>query len=96
MNVDEDGRAAAAHHIQGIPAFVLFHGGREVARRAGLASRRDLEAWIARSVPATPYPPARPGAGLTWCTFGSTQDASVATGPSWEGDARAVTIPGLV
>jgi hypothetical protein len=28
---------------------VLFENGREVARRAGLASRSDLEAWAARS-----------------------------------------------
>jgi hypothetical protein len=25
---------------------VLFQGGREIARRAGLASRADLERWI--------------------------------------------------
>ena len=52
VDVDADGRTASAYRIQGIPAFVLFQGGREVARRAGLASRPDLEAWIARSAPA--------------------------------------------
>jgi thioredoxin 2 len=52
VDVDEDPRTASAHRIQGIPAFVLFKNGREVARRAGLASRRDLEDWIAHSAPA--------------------------------------------
>ncbi len=56
VNVDEDQAAASRFRIQGIPAFVLFQGGREVARRAGLASRAEMEAWIARSTgaPATP------------------------------------------
>jgi thioredoxin 2 len=49
VNVDADQAAASRHRIQGIPAFVLFEGGREVARRAGVASRADLEGWIARS-----------------------------------------------
>jgi thioredoxin 2 len=50
VNVDEERGAAGAHRIQGIPAFVLFQGGREVGRREGLASRADLEAWIGRTV----------------------------------------------
>jgi thioredoxin 2 len=52
LDVDHDSRAATAWRIQGIPAFVLFQGGREVARRAGLASEADLEAWIAGSTRA--------------------------------------------
>jgi thioredoxin 2 len=52
LNVDDDQQAAARHRIQGIPAFVLFHGGREVARRAGLASRAELEAWMTKAVAA--------------------------------------------
>ena len=53
VNVDEDRSAAGKYRIQGIPAFVLFQGGRELGRRAGLTSRADLEAWIARTVRAT-------------------------------------------
>jgi thioredoxin 2 len=49
VNVDDEAHAAAASRIQGIPAFVLFQGGREVGRRAGLASRADLEAWVGRT-----------------------------------------------
>jgi thioredoxin 2 len=46
VDVDADQRTATAHHIQGIPAFVLFQGGREIGRRAGLTSRAELEGWI--------------------------------------------------
>jgi thioredoxin 2 len=49
VNVDEAQVAASRHRVQGIPAFVLFQGGREIARRTGVASRADLEGWIARA-----------------------------------------------
>lgn len=52
LNVDEDQPSAARYRIQGIPAFVLFQDGREIGRRAGLASRADLEAWIQRTARA--------------------------------------------
>ena len=46
LDVDADQGSAAKHHIQSIPAFVVFHGGREVARRAGVTSSAELEAWM--------------------------------------------------
>ena len=46
VNVDENQAIAGELRIQGIPAFVLFQGGREIARRAGLASRAELERWV--------------------------------------------------
>lgn len=52
VNVDAEESAAGTHRIQGIPAFVLFQDGREIGRRTGLASRADLEAWIARTARA--------------------------------------------
>lgn len=52
VNVDENAAAASRYRVQGIPAFVLFQDGREVARRTGVASRADLEAWAARSAGA--------------------------------------------
>jgi len=52
VNVDEDQRAADRWRIRGIPAFVLFQGGQEVARRAGLSSLTDLEAWVAKGAKA--------------------------------------------
>ncbi|MFT3773232.1 MAG: thioredoxin [Minicystis sp.] len=52
VNVDQDQPAAGRHRVQGIPAFVLFQGGREVGRRTGLASRAELEGWIAQTARA--------------------------------------------
>jgi thioredoxin 2 len=51
LKVDADAApaAASAHRISGLPTFVLFNGGREAARRSGVASRPDLEGWIARA-----------------------------------------------
>jgi thioredoxin 2 len=49
LKVDTDAAedAAARHGIQSIPTFVVFQGGREVARRMGVAPRAELERWIA-------------------------------------------------
>jgi thioredoxin 2 len=52
VNVDEDQATATRFRIQGIPAFVLFLGGREIGRRAGLASRAELEGWVAQTARA--------------------------------------------
>ena len=52
VNVDEAQDAAGRHRIQGIPAFVLFEGGREVGRRTGAVSRAELEGWIQRTARA--------------------------------------------
>jgi thioredoxin 2 len=49
VNVDHDQPASRRHRIQGIPAFVLFQGGREVGRRTGLATGAQLEQWIAET-----------------------------------------------
>lgn len=58
VNVDEEQGEAQRRGIQGIPAFVLFDGGREVGRRAGVASQAELEAWI-RSLTQRPSAAAR-------------------------------------
>jgi thioredoxin 2 len=51
LDTDADPRTAQEQRIQGIPTFVLFHGGREVARRSGVAPRAELERWIAAHAP---------------------------------------------
>jgi thioredoxin 2 len=38
--------AASRHNIQGIPAFILFHKGREVARAAGARPASELVAFV--------------------------------------------------
>src|SRR5262245_14261244 len=46
VDVDADPPAAERHNVGGIPTFILFRDGREVARRSGAASRSDLQAWL--------------------------------------------------
>ena len=48
LKVDTDAAkdAALRHRIQSIPTFVVFQGGREVARRMGVVQRAELERWI--------------------------------------------------
>ncbi len=46
-------QAGAQHNIRGIPALVLFRGGREAARQAGAQPAAGIERWV-RSVAAEP------------------------------------------
>lgn len=46
LNSDEHPGAAARHRISGIPAFVMFHDGKEVGRQVGLAPEATLLQWI--------------------------------------------------
>jgi thioredoxin 2 len=49
LNADET-RAPAQLGVRGIPALILFHEGREVARYAGLMTREQLDAWLTRAL----------------------------------------------
>lgn len=42
VDVDKNPQAAAEHRVRGIPAFVVFKGGREVARRTGAIPRQEM------------------------------------------------------
>jgi thioredoxin 2 len=44
--------AAARHRIQGIPAFILFRDGREIARAAGARPAAELVAFVNAQLPA--------------------------------------------
>jgi thioredoxin 2 len=46
LNSDEHPEVSARHRIQGIPAFVMFHGGREVGRQVGLLPEPAFARWI--------------------------------------------------
>lgn len=49
LNTDAHPEAAASLNIRGIPTFVLYAGGREVARRSGLMPRVEMERWVAEA-----------------------------------------------
>jgi thioredoxin 2 len=46
LNSEEHPEAASSLGARGIPTFVLYSGGREVARRSGLMPRAELERWV--------------------------------------------------
>lgn len=49
-NVDDMPDVAAFYNITGVPTLMLFHGGRNIGRMVGLASPRDLKAWLDKAV----------------------------------------------
>jgi thioredoxin 2 len=46
LNTEEHPRAAASLGVRGIPTFVVYAQGREVARRSGLLPRPEMERWV--------------------------------------------------
>ncbi|MBL8720653.1 MAG: redoxin family protein [Myxococcales bacterium] len=47
VNTDESAYAGKVLGIKSIPTFIVFQGGKEVARQAGLPRRQaDFEAWL--------------------------------------------------
>ena len=46
VNTDEQQTLAGRFGIQSIPTMVLFHHGREVARRSGAMSATAIESWV--------------------------------------------------
>ncbi len=45
VNADEQPRVAADYGVSGIPALLLFRGGRLVARNAGVMDARAIVSW---------------------------------------------------
>jgi thioredoxin 2 len=54
LKVDTDANPGPGgrYGISAIPTFVVFRGGREVARRSGVARAEELERWIAGTQPS--------------------------------------------
>jgi len=46
-------RTSARHGIRSIPTLVLFHRGREVARRSGALGAAEILEWARRALPGT-------------------------------------------
>ena len=49
LNTDEHPEASAALGVRGIPTFILYSGGQEVARSSGMMPRAEMERWLARA-----------------------------------------------
>jgi thioredoxin 2 len=47
LNTDDHPAPSNRLGIQGIPTFIVFRGGTEVARRSGAMPRAELERWLA-------------------------------------------------
>ena len=45
LNTEEHPQAAGQLGVRGIPTFVVFSGGQEVARQSGLMPQAELERW---------------------------------------------------
>lgn len=46
VETDANPKASVSHRIRSIPTLVLFHGGREIARRSGAMGAADLQRWL--------------------------------------------------
>jgi thioredoxin 2 len=46
LETDAHPKAGFSQRIRSIPTLVLYHGGREVARRSGAVGAADLQRWL--------------------------------------------------
>jgi thioredoxin 2 len=51
VNSDEEQEASARLGIRAIPTFVLFRGGREIARHSGVMPAAEMERWVSSHTP---------------------------------------------
>ena len=49
VNTDEAQRVASKFGIKSIPTFIVFKGGKEVARQSGLMPPEKMRAWVERA-----------------------------------------------
>ncbi len=50
VNTDEHPQPSAQLGIRGIPTFIVFKDGREVARQAGVLPGAAMEQWVTASI----------------------------------------------
>ncbi|EAU61833.1 thioredoxin family protein [Stigmatella aurantiaca] len=50
LNTEEHPEAASSLGVRGIPCFVLYANGREVARRSGLMPAAEMNRWLTESL----------------------------------------------
>ncbi|MGD2128089.1 MAG: thioredoxin TrxC [Lysobacterales bacterium] len=51
LNTDEEQLIGASQRIRSIPTMILFHGGREIARRSGAMMAADIVNWVQSELP---------------------------------------------
>ena len=52
LNTEDHPQASASRGIRGIPALILWRGGREVARQAGAMPAAQIAAWVREAAAA--------------------------------------------
>lgn len=52
LNADQEQRISAEYGVSGIPALLLFHGGRLVAKTAGAMNAGNIVAWTRNQLAA--------------------------------------------
>jgi thioredoxin 2 len=50
MNVDDNPATASRFDVRGIPALVLFRGGKEAGRQVGAQPKSELKRWLEHAV----------------------------------------------
>jgi thioredoxin 2 len=50
MNVDDNPATASRFDVRGIPALILFRGGKEAGRQVGAQPKSELKRWLERAV----------------------------------------------
>jgi len=50
LNIDDYPRLAKTRDVRAIPCLILFRSGREIARREGVASAKQLAQWARRQI----------------------------------------------
>jgi thioredoxin 2 len=51
LNTEEAQQIGASQGIRSIPTMILFHGGREIARRSGAMTAGDIVHWVQAELP---------------------------------------------
>ena len=53
VDTDVEQRLAGQYQIRGLPTFVIYHQGKELARVAGAMAKQDFKTWILNTLKQT-------------------------------------------
>ncbi len=86
LNADDEPERVRDLGVVAIPTLIAFAGRREIARRTGALSRRDLEALFHAAEAGTPLAPARllpQDRALRLLAAAAVLAIGLSTGPAW-------------